>query len=160
MATGVVMDWCNDIILKIMQSFQILYPVSYFRPILLYTSVRAATSWNGYCRQVTMIYMTLSFVQKCFHKVHTDTFNLLEVGQINSPVSEIPQCIRKISHNTTLHYRNVHFFFTKWCIVGNGTGTLWDLCDRSILSISLKRFLEKYLVQSKLWMQIRPIDDF
>ena len=31
----------------------------------------------------------------------------------------------------------VHISVTKWCIVGYGTGALWDLCSRSIIRLRL-----------------------
>ena len=36
----------------------------------------------------------------------------------NRPVSQIPLCIRHISHNAPFCNRNVHISVTKWCIVG------------------------------------------
>ena len=50
----------------------------------------------------------------------------------NKPILQIPQCIRRIYHNASFCNRNVHISVTKWCIVGNGTGALWDLCNGSI----------------------------
>ena len=38
-----------------------------------------------------------------------------------------------ISHNTPFCNRSVYISVTKWCIVGYGTGALWDLCNRSIV---------------------------
>ena len=54
----------------------------------------------------------------------------------NSPISQIPQCIRQISHNVPLCERNVHtciYFFYKmvhcgiwdWCIVGFFQQVFW-----------------------------------
>ena len=46
------------------------------------------------------------------------------------PISQIPQCIRQVSHNApfiTEMCTCVHISVTKWCIVGYGTGALWDL---------------------------------
>ena len=47
---------------------------------------------------------------------------------LNTFISKILQCIRKISHNAPLCNRHAHvqFLFQKWCIVGYGTGALWD----------------------------------
>ena len=58
----------------------------------------------------------------------------------NRPISQIPQCIRLISHNAPYFSRNVHMcthFCHKmvyrgiwdWCIVGYRTSALWD-CDK------------------------------
>ena len=54
----------------------------------------------------------------------------------NRSISQVSQCIRQMSHNAPFCNRNVHISVTKWCIVGYGTGALWDLCDRSIHPIS------------------------
>ena len=35
-------------------------------------------------------------------------------------------------HFVTQMCTNVHISVTKWCIVGYGTGALWDLCNRSV----------------------------
>ena len=35
-------------------------------------------------------------------------------------------------HFVTEMCTRVHISVTKWCIVGSGTGALWDLCNRSI----------------------------
>ena len=42
------------------------------------------------------------------------------------PNSQIPQCTSPISHNGPFRTRS------EWCIVGYGTGALWDLLDWSI----------------------------
>ena len=47
-------------------------------------------------------------------------------------LSQTPQCIRQIFHNAPLFNRIVHISVTKWCIVGYGTGALWDLWGWSI----------------------------
>ena len=54
----------------------------------------------------------------------------------NRLISQIPQCTSPISHNAPFCNRNVHISITRWCnmhfsvakrcIVGNGTGALWD----------------------------------
>ena len=51
------------------------------------------------------------------------------------PISQIPLCIRQISHNASFSNWNMHTSARKWCIAGCGTGTLWELCDRSIHNI-------------------------
>ena len=38
-----------------------------------------------------------------------------------------------IQHFVTEMCTHVHISVTKWCIVGYGSGTCWDLCDRSIM---------------------------
>ena len=47
---------------------------------------------------------------------------------INRPISQIPQCIKQLSHNAPF-CNIVHISVTKWCIVGYGTDALWDLWD-------------------------------
>ena len=37
-----------------------------------------------------------------------------------------------MNHFVTEMCTHVHISVTKWCIVGYGTGALWDLCNRSI----------------------------
>ena len=49
----------------------------------------------------------------------------------NRPNSQIPQCTCLTSHNAPLWNRNVQISVPKWCIVGCGTGTLWDLFVRA-----------------------------
>ena len=44
----------------------------------------------------------------------------------NRPTSQIPQCIKQISHNVPFF---LHISVTKWDIVGYGTGAMWDLWD-------------------------------
>ena len=61
----------------------------------------------------------------------------------NRPISQIPQCIRQLSHYALFCNRNngnVHISVTEWCIMGYGTGALWDLCNRSIECFSLLIF--------------------
>ena len=41
------------------------------------------------------------------------------------------------SHRAPFCNRNVHISATKWCIVGYGTGALWDLLIRSIVATVL-----------------------
>ena len=52
----------------------------------------------------------------------------------NRPMSQIPQCMRQISHNAPFYNRNVqvHISVIKWCILGYRAGTLWDQCNRSV----------------------------
>ena len=49
------------------------------------------------------------------------------VMHYNCPILQIPQCTCPISYNTPYWNRNVHISVPKWCIVGYGTGALWDL---------------------------------
>ena len=65
---------------------------------------------------------------------------------LNRPSSQIPQCIRQISHDVPFHNRNVHLSVTKWCIVEYRAGVLWDLCNRSILYTNHYFFLQTSLV--------------
>ena len=46
----------------------------------------------------------------------------------------IPQCTCPLSHNTPSWNRNVNIYISvpAWCIVGYGTGALWDLWDWSV----------------------------
>ena len=39
-----------------------------------------------------------------------------------------------------------HISVTKWCIVGYGTGTLWDVCSRSIIGLSNVQYIRKTIV--------------
>ena len=53
----------------------------------------------------------------------------------NRPISQIPQCIRQISHNATFCNRNVHMsahFCYKNALWGYGTDAFWDLWNGSI----------------------------
>ena len=50
-----------------------------------------------------------------------------------STISQIPQCIQQISHNAPF-CTHLHISVTEWCIVGYGTGALWDfICNMSIV---------------------------
>ena len=54
----------------------------------------------------------------------------------------------KISHNApfcTEMCTRMHIFVTKWCIVGSGTGALWDLWDSRVCSQrhGTKSYIEK-----------------
>ena len=75
----------------------------------------------------------------------------------------LPQCTRQISHNAAFCNRNVHISVTKWCIVGYGTGALWDLCNRSVVNILKKSeqcvVLAPNMVENlsyfwELWIQV------
>ena len=50
------------------------------------------------------------------------------------PIPQIPRCIRQIPRNAPFCNRNV----TKRCLVGYGTGALWDMCNRSIIRGDLR----------------------
>ena len=64
----------------------------------------------------------------------------------NRLISQIPRCIRQLSHNATFcnMCTRVHISVTKWCIVGYGTASLWDLCNRS-MTITWDQFYKRYL---------------
>ena len=50
-------------------------------------------------------------------------------------ISQIPQCIRQISHNAPFCNRNVHtcaYFVITWCIVGYEKAALWVFCNSTI----------------------------
>ena len=53
--------------------------------------------------------------------------------RIEPRISQILQCMRQISHNPSFCHRyvhrHVHISVTKWCIVGYGSGALWDGCS-------------------------------
>ena len=58
-----------------------------------------------------------------------------------------------MQHFVTEMCTRVHISVTKWCIVGYGTGALWDVCNRSIitslrnltnLSAAIERGLPKF----------------
>ena len=101
----------------------------------------------------------------------------------NTPISQIPQCIRHVSHSVQKY---VHMSVTKWGIVGYGTGALWNLCNRSmagkqfvrhhiiilqIISLPTQMFLQKILLNwsillvscstihrhSNMWMRQRNV---
>ena len=83
--------------------------------------------------------------------------NELKLGQqdsrsINSHQGDMAYCFMKVhkwyqshkSHNAPVPYPTIHHFGTEmcilmfqWCIVGYGTGALWDLWDWSIWMSSL-----------------------
>ena len=63
------------------------------------------------------MFTVLSVLFRCHH-VHWCCWN--------RGISQIPPCIRQISHT------HVHIYVTKRCSVGYGTGALWDVCNRSI----------------------------
>ena len=44
-------------------------------------------------------------------------------------ISQISQCIQQISLNAPFCNRDVLISVKKWCIMGDGTGALWDLCN-------------------------------
>ena len=62
-------------------------------------------------------------VQYDLHWAHADS---------NGPDLQIPQFICPESHNAPLWNRNVHISVPNRCIVGYGTGELWDFLDWSI----------------------------
>ena len=50
-------------------------------------------------------------------------------------ISQTPQCMRQISHNAPFVMEMCTYVLisvTKWCIVGYGTGALWDLYRKPI----------------------------
>ena len=49
--------------------------------------------------------------------------------------SRIPQYTKQMPHIAPVCNRNVHISVTKWYIVENGTGALWNLRDLSILHL-------------------------
>ena len=60
------------------------------------------------------------------------------MGQVN-PVEESPN-----SHNAPVSYPTIHHseqkcahFCSEWCIVGYGTGALWELGDWSVALVSV-----------------------
>ena len=66
------------------------------------------------------------FTERLKYKIHIWYHDhSTDVTVVNRPISQIPQCIRQISHN-------VHISVTKCCIVGYGTDAFWDLWDGSI----------------------------
>ena len=82
------------------------------------------------------------------HSAHYDAIVMMRVADVLAPghaektvsretyclttidisKKKIPQCVIQISHNAPFCNINVHTF-TKWCIVGCGTGALCDLCN-------------------------------
>ena len=70
----------------------------------------------------------------------------------NRPSSQIPQCIRQISHNAPFCNRNVHISVSSWCIVGYGTGALWELfVKRSMAAGSRGPFFTYTLYRRGVW---------
>ena len=49
-------------------------------------------------------------------------------------IAQVQQYTWQISNNAPFCNRNVHISVTKWCVVGYGTSTLWDLWNRSIVT--------------------------
>ena len=64
---------------------------------------------------------------KCFYLNYLATSHKSHMHQANIPRCNI--CNKMCT--------NVHFFFTKWCIVGYGPGTSWYLWDRSVVMIAI-----------------------
>ena len=68
------------------------------------------------------------------------------------------------SHNTSYKYRTMHHFITemcirvhiydtKWCIVGYGAGTWWDLSNRSIPMIPTLKNIHAYFMTHVLLLK-------
>ena len=77
----------------------------------------AALCWSG-----------VSLVQDRLLNSHNQADTGLSVGYEAWPlISQIPQCTCLISHNAPHWNRNEHISVPMWCIVGYGTGALWDL---------------------------------
>ena len=79
-----------------------------------------------------------------FVNVWTHAINICEIVQLQLPsmsrdidgscnwtISQIPQCTCPISRNAPFRTEYTHFY-SEWCIVGYGTGALWDLWDWSV----------------------------
>ena len=89
--------------------------------------------------------MITTFV-KCSYLLNTDEFLKLRDGRcfitnlqliiFNRPNLQIPQCNCPIFHKTPLWNRNVYISVSKWCIVGYGTGALWDFLSWYISNCS------------------------
>ena len=67
---------------------------------------------------------------------------------INRPISQIPQCIKQLSHNAPF-CNIVHISVTKWYIVGYGTDALWDLWDWLLM--------ERVFPWSLTWLTVAPV---
>ena len=96
--------------------------------------------WRQYVmRLVFEIFLTTVFMLTIM--IWDTVYHWCFLGSCNSPFSQIPQCIRQISHNAPLCSKNVHtsvhISVTKWCIVGYETGALWNLSDRCIVCCCL-----------------------
>ena len=64
-----------------------------------------------------------------WRKLHQND-NIFRVSALNRPISQIPQCICSISHNTPFRTEMCAHFCSESGIVGYGTGALWDLWIR------------------------------
>ena len=93
---------------------------------------------NGLLDQYTLHSFLKITLQNCTKACHFSAtiFTLLwHVNNFSSwslmwqqwTIALILQCTCPISHNAPLWNRNVHISVPKWCIVGYGTGALWDL---------------------------------
>ena len=59
-------------------------------------------------------------------------------------------------HFVTEMCTHVHISVTKWCIVGYGTGALWDLCSQPIdtLQLSHKGEIMSFACELKVWSRL------
>ena len=92
---------------------------------------------------------------------HGDNPHSSQWGSSNRFISQIPQCIRQISHNAPLCNRNVHISVTKWCIVGREDGALWDKWDRSIVDTTLPfqcMCIQHIINTNIIWCRKQPSD--
>ena len=80
------------------------------------------------CSVVADRRLTFAYNPPCVPATDTSKFN----KATNGLISEIPQCTCPISHNAPLWNRNVRISVPMWCIVGYGTGALWDFWIWSI----------------------------
>ena len=101
-------------------------------------------SWDLFNKSIAILSLLGAFIHighylsmmKYTPDLHAGLWSIFSrIWTIGYPISQIPLCIWQISHNAPFCNRNVHISVTKWCIVGYGTGALWDLYNRSILSL-------------------------
>ena len=96
------------------------------------------------CRRFARCCFCCCYIVTDFAHIQQDYFSGITVVIIRwiapaRPISQIPHGLRKISYDAPFFKGNVHISVTKLCIVGQETGTLWDLL---IVSIHKKKPLE------------------
>ena len=69
--------------------------------------------------------------ERCNPSASARELRLSGTNPSNWSNSQIAWCTCSISHNASLEQKCV-YFRSEWCIVGNGSGALWDLWDWSI----------------------------
>ena len=114
-------------------------------------------SWtrNGPMLAVLDRYRPGSGIYRHVYRLLARRYYPLVISNISSnrPISQIPQCIRNISHNASFPNRNAHmctFRLQNGAFVGYGTGTLWDLWIRSMITPVFKIYQTSGITRSYL----------